>query len=287
VRKPLIGLTVFVVLAALVAGVVYWLTRPDEVSAERPEGAPAAGSCWNVNEKVAETAFPWPGAPVDCAVPHTAEVFFVGQVDRQLAAKAARANGDEAKLQQNLMYAQARRGCTSLASAYLGGDWHTTRVQVVADWIKPASAGFFGCALVQAAAPASKRFVGRTASLRGAGKGGGLDIGCVARDGGGEMTYVPCEEPHEGEFVGTYRITPPDAPFDVEKVRATATSGCTQAATAYLGGSRGDLRSGYVGPTTASDWLGSDQTYACYALTTGAAKLRGSLKGVGTGPLPH
>jgi hypothetical protein len=283
----LIALTVFVVGVALVAGGAYWLTRPEQVSAERPKDAPAAGSCWNVNEKVAESAFPWPGPPVDCAAPHTAEIFFAGQVDRELAAKAARAKGDEAKLQQNLMYAQARRGCVTLASAYLGGDWHTARVQVVAGWIKPARSGFFGCALVQASAPASRRFVGRTASLRDALKTNGLGTACVARDGGGEMTYVPCEEPHQGEFVGTYRITPPDAPFDAKKAAAAAASGCGEAATSYVGGTRTDLRSGYVGPTTASDWLGSDQTYACYALVTGAEKLRGSLKGIGTGPLPH
>jgi hypothetical protein len=283
----LIAVTVFVVLVALVGGGVYWLTRPAKASTERPKDAPAAGSCWNVNEKAAATAFPWPGTSVDCAAPHTAEVFFIGQVNREVAAKAARAKGDEAKLQQNLMYAEARRNCVVRASKYLGGDWHTGRVQVIASWIKPASSGHFGCAVVQAAAPASKHFIGRTASLRDALRTDALAIGCVARDGGGEMTYVPCEEPHEGQFVGTYTITPPDAPFNKEKVAAAAASGCGEAATRYLGGTRTDLRAGYVGPASASDWLGSDQMFACYALVTGTEKLRGSLKGIGTGPLPR
>jgi hypothetical protein len=283
----LIGLAVFVVLAAAVAAGAYWLSRPEKVSAARPEAAPAVGSCWNVDEKGAAGAFPWPGAPVACTARHTAEVFLVGQVDRELTAKATSAKGTDAKVAQNLMYAQARRGCLAVAPKYLGGDWHSSRVQVVADWISPARSGFFGCAVVEAAAPGSKRFVPRTAGLRNALQSGGLQIACVARDGGGEMAYAPCEQPHDGEFTGSYTITPPDAPFDAEKVRAAATSGCVQAVTGYVGAARTDLRAGYVGPTSSSDWLGSDQTYACYALVTGAEKLRGSVNGIATGPLPH
>jgi hypothetical protein len=287
VRKRLIGLAVVVVLAALVAGGAYWLTRPEKVSAKPPADTPAVGSCWNVDEKGAANAFPWPGKPVDCTARHTAEVFLVGQVDRELTARAASAKGDDAKLQQNLMYAQARSGCLLVASKYLGGDWHAGRVQIVADWIKPARSGYFGCAVVEAAAPASKRFVARTTSLRDGLKADGLGIACVARDGAGEMAYTPCEQSHDGEFTGTYTITPPDAPFDAEKVRAAATSGCGELATRYVGGARTDLRSAYVGPTSASDWLGSDQTYTCYTLATAAAKLRGSVKGIAAGPLPR
>jgi hypothetical protein len=286
VRKPLIGLLTFVGLVAVVVVVAYWLSRPETISATPPKGTPAAGSCWNVDEKAAAITFPWPGSAVDCTARHTAEVFYVGQVDRKLAAKAAGAKGDDAKISQSLMYAEARRGCVVAASAYLGGDWHTGRVQVIADWVRPARTGHFGCALAEVAAPASKRLVARTASLRGAMKGGALAVGCVARDGD-TMAYSSCDQPHDGEFVGTYTITPPDAPFDAAKVRAAAASGCEGLTARYVGASRTDLRSGYVGPATAGDWLGSDQTYTCYALVAGDGKLRGSLKGVGSGPLPH
>jgi hypothetical protein len=283
----LIGLAVLVVAAALVAGGSYWLTRPDKVSAERPGDAPAAGSCWNVDEKAVAGAMPWPGRPVDCAARHTAEVFLVGQVDRELAAKAAAAKGDEAKLQQNLMYAQARRGCLAVAPEYLGGAWRASRVQVVASWIRPARNGFFGCAVVEAAAPGSKRIVPRTAGLHDALKTDGLGIECVARDGGGEMAYTPCAQPHDGEFTGTYTLTPPDAPFVADKVGAAVTTGCGEVAARYIGASRTDLRAAYVGPTSASDWLGSDQTFTCYTMVTGADRLRGSVKGIGPGPLPR
>jgi hypothetical protein len=32
-------------------------------------------------------------------------------------------------------------------------------------------------------------------------------------------------------------------------------------------------------------WVGSDQTFACYAMA--AVPVRGSVRGLGTGPLPH
>jgi len=39
------------------------------------------------------------------------------------------------------------------------------------------------------------------------------------------------------------------------------------------------------GSLSASDWLGSDQTFACYVLTTGGHKIQNSVKGIGHGPL--
>jgi Septum formation len=277
---------IFVVALLGVVGGAYWLTRPASagISATPPKAAPATGSCWLVDEKAAASAFPWPGKPVDCAARHTAEVFFVGQVDRELAARAATAKGEDAKLQQNLMYAQARRACIVHGSDFVGGDWHSARVQIIAGWIKPARSGHFGCAIVEATAPASKQFVARTASLRGAASA--LPIACVARTGGA-LAYAGCDTSHDGEFVGTYTITPMDLPFDAQKVPASATTGCGNAMTSYVGAARTDLRAGYVGPTSGADWLGSDQTYACYALASGADKLRGSVKGIGSGPLPR
>src|SRR5262249_29979241 len=171
-------------------------------------------SCWTVEEAGAVTAFPWPGKAVGCAGTHTAEVFFYNQVDPQLARRAASATGADAVIQQNLMYAQARRTCIVLASSYLGGSWHTARVRVIADWIKPQKSGYFGCALAETADPAGEHFVHRTGSLKDVLKSGGsLGIDCVSRDGPA-LTYTPCAQPHDGEFVGTYTITPADAPFD-------------------------------------------------------------------------
>jgi hypothetical protein len=279
VRTRFIGLIVFVVLAALVAGGAYWLTRPTEVSAARPKAAPAVGSCWNVDPATAGSTFPWPGRPVDCAGTHTVEVVHVAQVDRELAAKAQDGDGNEATVSQTLMYGQARAACTERASAFLGAGWRTGRVRVLADWIKPQRSGHFGCAVAEVADPTGARFVSRTGSLRGALKSDQLTIGCVA-----SLTYVPCTQPHDGEFTGTYVITPLDAPYDAAKVKQAAETGCTEVVGRYVKAPRTDLRTAYVGPTSGADWLGSDQTFACYAMATG---LKGTVKGLGGGPLPR
>jgi hypothetical protein len=292
-RSRAIG--VFAIAAVLIAVAAYLFSRPSDPAREagrKPPVLPSAGSCWSVDEATAQTAFPWPGRPVDCAGEHTVELFHVNQVDPKMVRKAAAATGDEAKIQENLMYATARRTCVLLASAYLGGGWRAGRVRLIADWVQPQRSGYFGCAVAETADPAGSRFVRRTGTLRDALKAAEaapLAIGCVTNDGGA-LAYAPCDQPHDGEFVGTYTVTPAEAPFDEAAVRNAANRGCNQAGLTYLGlgagATRSDLRVGYVGPTTASDWLGSDQTFACFVLST-QGRLRGSVKGLATGPLPR
>jgi len=281
-RKSLVAVLVFVALVAVAGGGAYWVTRPDEVSAALPAAAPAVGSCWKIDSRTGAEPFPWPGRPVDCGGAHTAEIFQLGQVDRELAARARDAEGDEARASRQLMNGQARSACIGVASNYLGVDWHTARVQVVAAWIKPTESGHFGCALVESADAAGAAFVTRTGSLRNAGPTGALKIGCVTKS-----VFTPCDQPHDGEYTGRYVITPPGAVFDPVKVRETADKGCTEVAAKFIGATRTDLRSGYVGPTSANEWLGSDQTFTCYALATGTDPLKGTLKGLGNGPLPR
>ncbi len=157
---------------------------------------------------------------------------------------------------------------------------------MIADWIQPAENGFFGCGMAQTADPAGQGLVSRTGSLKGA--AGGLAIECVSRTGD-SLAYTPCADPHDGEFVGIYTVTPLNAPFSQTGVADAANRGCGQAVLAYLGlpttGSRADLRVGYVGPTTAETWLGSDQTFGCYALAD--VKVRGTIRSLDSRPLPH
>jgi hypothetical protein len=288
-RRPSWALVAFAVLAAAIIGVGFWLSHPSSGAPEvdrTPGSLPTVGSCWSVDENTARNAFPWPGQPVDCAASHTAEVFFYHQVDPALARKAATATGDDATVQQNLMYAQARRTCTVLASTYLGGNWHSARVRVIADWIKPQRSGWFGCALAETTDPAGDHFVRRTGSLRNG--AAGLAVDCVSRDGPA-LVYTPCAQAHDGEYVGTFTVTPAEAPFDETGVRNAATKGCTHAALGFLGlaadANRPDLRAGYVGPSSGPEWLGSDQTFACYLLSV-QGRLKGSVKGLGNRPLP-
>ncbi|TML30944.1 MAG: hypothetical protein E6G35_05475 [Actinobacteria bacterium] len=272
--------------AAAVAAGVWWINQGDPIPDHPPASAPKVGSCWTVSPQTARRALPWPGRPVDCAGPHTAEVYHVGQVDRDLVQRARAASGDDRTVAVNLMYAQARRACGAFGSGYLGGDWHATRVALIASWVQPSTNGFFGCAVAQAGDPGGEGFVTRTGSLRG--RAGQLAVGCVTREAD-TVRFASCTDAHTGEFVGTYIVTPNGAPFDARAVTAAVTRGCGQVTLSYLGlsadASRPDLHVGYVGPTTAATWLGSDQTFACYA--SADAPVRGTVRSLGTRPLPR
>jgi Septum formation len=276
-------------LVLVLAGVAFWwLRRPEQVANAAPGGTPAVGSCWNLDETAARSALPWAGSPVECTAQHTVEVYYVGQVDAALLRQEHKAKGDEKAVADNLMYAQARLACGNFASVHLGGNWHDGRVSVVADWVNPVRDGFFGCALAQVADPAGKHFVPRTASLKGTLGGGGeagLAAGCV--DAGG--TYASCDQVHRSEYVGFYTVTPPNAPFNASGLQTAVINGCAGLVSGFLGQSSGPARAdvsvAYVGPTTAADWVGSDQTYACYAKA--ATDVRGSIRNLGTRPLPH
>jgi putative regulator of septum formation len=275
------------VLAVVVVGAVWYINRSEPIPTRPPAGAPHPGSCFAVTPDQAQQALPWPGGPVACTSAHTAEVYHVGQVDHDLISQARKAKGDPAKIAMNLMFGEVRRACGVFADDYLGGDWHKDQVTLLANWITPAANGFFGCALVQITGPGGSTYVTRNASVKGIGDTGPLATGCVTRTGDA-VRFAACTEPHTGEFVGTYRITPDNAPFDAKGVADAANQGCARTALAYLGlpetASRADLHIGYVGPTTAATWLGSDQTFDCYASAT--SEIRGTIHNLGTGPLP-
>jgi hypothetical protein len=282
--KLLIAAALVVVLA--IAG-FWWFSRPEKISTTLPSGAPAVGSCWNLDAAVARTALPWPGSAVDCTAEHTVEVYYVGQSDRDLIRQDHKSKGDDRVIADNLMFAQVRIACGSFASIQLGDSWHNAKVTVVADWINPVKSGFFACALAQTADAAGKHFVTRTASLRdGLTSDGAAALRITCADGTG--TFVDCAQPHNNEFVGGYQITPPNAQFNAAGLQAAVTQGCGNLVHRYLaqpsGPNRADVTVAYVGPTTASDWLGSDQTYDCYAKTL--TNVRGSIRNLGTRPLP-
>jgi hypothetical protein len=281
----------FLLVAALVVvlagGAFWWLRRPEQIPTRAPAGAPAIGSCWSVASAEAAGAFPWSGSPVPCTDNHTVEIYYLGQVDAALIRQQHRAKGSDRTIADNLMYAQVRIACGNFASVHLGGSWHTGRVRVVADWVTPVRDGFFACGLAEVADAAGDRFVGRTTGLKGALAGDAaarLAISCA--DGSG--VFVGCDRKHRSEYVGTYTITPQNAPFNAAGLQTAVLTGCTQLVGRFLGGQAGpgrtDVTAAYVGPTTASDWLGSDQTYACYAKT--ATDVVTSIHNLGTRPLP-
>ncbi|WP_433213054.1 septum formation family protein [Dactylosporangium sp. CS-047395] len=276
-----------VVVVALIGGGLFWMYERGQgrdIPSSPPAAAPKAGTCYKVDVNGARAALPWAGDPVDCGAMHTVELFHVGQVGKDLLHRLDDATGDDVKVTEALLYAQARRACLVEGPLFLGGGWHEARVQIVAAWIKPATDGFFGCGLAEVTGPTAEQFAPRTGSLKNALAGTSeLAIACID-----ELKYVACSAPHDGEYSGVYTITPPEAPFDEAAVQSATSKGCTSVALSYLGlpadGGRADLTSGAVGPKNANDWLGSDQAFTCYVMS--AKPLKASVRGIGAGALP-
>ncbi len=266
------------VLAGIALG-LYFANRQGPIPTSS-SASPAVGSCWNVTSVSAP--MPWPGQPVDCATPHTAEIFYAAQVDRSLIKDYRAAKpGQDQEAASILMQGEARSGCSGRASAYLGSAWRADQVTIAPDFVGDVKDGFYACAVAQVSDPAGKLLVSRTTTLKGA---QGLGIDCTV----GEDSFVPCSVGHTSEYVGLYTVTPLGAPFNGPELQTAVTAGCQSLLNGFLGlpggaTNRSDLQSSYVGPTTSATWIGSDQSYACYA--TAANTITGSVKALGTRPL--
>jgi hypothetical protein len=285
-----VAIAVFVL--AVVATGLWWFNRSAPIPSTPPKTTPAVGSCWDVDPSAVVATLPWPGSPVECANQHTAEVFYTGQVDHTLIKTVHGAKGQDAQIANVLIEAQARTGCTAHVQAYLGGPWRSAQLSVVPDFIAPKSDGFYACSVSQVSDPGGGQIVPRSGTLRGAltGSSAGIGIDCYAAGAGGALSFVPCTQDHTGEYVGLYAVTPFGAPYDGPKLQAAVTNGCQAILNGFLGlpagaTKRPDLRASFVGPTSSVTWVGSDQSFACYA--TASATMRGSIKGLGTRPLPH
>jgi len=282
----------------VIVGTVLWLAnRSSPVPTAIPHTAPAVGSCWSVDDKAITGLLPFPGHSIDCSAPHTAEIVSVGQVDQKLVRNAQHATGQDAQVNSFIMTTSARATCIDKAGLYVGGAWRGAQLSVYPDFIQPAKDGFFACVVAQIADPGGTRLVTRTASLVAALSGAdstALSIDCVGTAGtegtdGAALTFVDCGKPHTSEFMGLYTLTPANAPYNGPAIKRAVTTGCQQMMDSFVGlsagQSRSDLRVSEVGPDTANLWAGSDQTFACYV--SGSAPWIGSVKGLGTRPLPH
>ncbi|WP_344611478.1 septum formation family protein [Dactylosporangium salmoneum] len=157
--------------------------------------------------------------------------------------------------------------CRKEAEEFLGGPWELSRTTLVTLGSHDPMNGTLMCALAEVADTGGKP-VARSGSLHDGLRGTRpLAITCLAGDDD-QARFVDCAEPHTAEFVGAVTLGEDDA---------TKTA-CTNAAAQYLGlpnlEQRTDLQ---------VNWLRRDSAL-CVAV---GDSLRGSLKGLGTDPLPR
>lgn len=232
--------------------------------------------------------------PVDCAQPHLVETVHVGTFEEDAAERDAPPEVGSSALRA------AYRECQKEAAKVLGADfrygklWLGVAVPSAAGW--EGGARWFRCDLLETARVYGEP-VTREGSLAGAlGEDGEPDLalGCftveVDDSAVKRMTPVPCNEPHEAEFVGVYRSGADDYPeISDEDAEGLVHDGCREQVAKYVDVPvDGDLvfRTGtIVDWMSEDDWRAGDRGFRCY-LWLPDRELTESLAGDGTDALP-
>ncbi|GAA2590168.1 hypothetical protein GCM10010399_20240 [Dactylosporangium fulvum] len=271
-----------------------WPSQPAASYSPPQVGACLAGGAVSAFEPAAALL-----SVVDCAREHTVEVVAVGTFTGPAAAAPAPPAWDSDP--SRAAYAE----CDKAATAYAGGDWHTGRLfpfySVPKEPAWQGGARQYVCGLAEAEddlfAPKA-----RTDSLKGGLQGQRpFALTCVRLKGDDvspegfyrsvdAVTPVACAEPHDTEFVGTW-TAPAGAYPDAKRLNEIVSDGCYGRIATFLGISqlqlyeRGDVYTFWTG-LTASQWKLGDRVAHCFLNVASKTLLRGSVKGLGTKPLP-
>jgi hypothetical protein len=232
-----------------------------------------------------------PTGTVDCAAPHGAETIYVGELPG--APAAAPAAGSPAQL---AAYAE----CDKRAAAHLGADWRTARLRLAV--VLPTAAAWSGGARWYRCDVEEVSLIGPDG--RGVTRSGGLAGALAAADAPLRLLCnrmeidrarkvinvppVPCEQKHNGEFVGVWRATPTTYPARTEDY-IPFFEACREAIGAYAGVpvDRWLVHRADVVPVLApaAEWKAGDRGVRCYLYLNDRQVTR-SLKGAGDKGLP-
>ena len=114
-----------------------------------------------------------------------------------------------------------------------------------------------------------------------------FDKPAITTDSITDIQHQPCTDPHDAEVVYVVADTSASYP-GVAHFDTVANSVCTDQNSLYIAtdfNARDDIGGGYFYPTSDS-WDSGNKNVTCYIDRTDDQKLVGSLKGIGTGPLP-
>jgi hypothetical protein len=281
------------------ATVVVLMMSGCSARAEPPRAAPAparteptAAPLLCHAEDLARTAAR-PTGSVDCAADHRTETVATGTFTADLAGSAHPPAAASASAKA------AFADCDKEAAGFLGADWRTARLRMalVLPTAEAWSEGgrWYRCDVVQltGVGPGGSP-QDRAGSLRGAlRRGSDLLLVCnrveIDRERNvAKVPVAPCDQAHEGEFVGVWRA--PDKAYPaMDADYAPFYDGCRRALGAYVGVPiDGDLvrRAGVLPlPADEAGWQAGDRGVRCY-LWLSDRKLTASLKGAGEKGLP-
>ncbi|HLV57411.1 MAG TPA: septum formation family protein [Natronosporangium sp.] len=256
-----------------------------------PEAAifvPEAGTCHREAFRAVVAAEDY--QPVDCEAPHLLETVHVGTFT------GGPAEGDQPPAPGSAALRQAFEECEQRAADHLGADyrhgllWMGVAVPTPVAW--DGGARWFRCDLSELDSVVGDP-VTREGDLAGAlAEGSPLRLGCwvVEVGEGGELVEqspVPCDEPHDAEFVGVWRA--PDGPFpDPTDRDGPVHEGCRSRIAAYTGvPDDGNVRyrvGAIVDWMSERDWENGNRGFRCRLLV--AEPVTGSLRNAGAEALP-
>lgn len=255
-----------------------------------PEAAifvPEAGTCHREAFRPVVAAGDY--QPVDCEEPHLLETVHVGTFTGKTA------EAEEPPAQGSTALRRAFEKCEKRAADYLGADYRHGRLWLGVAVPTPAAwsggARWFRCDLSELDSVAGDP-VTREGDLAGAlAESSPLRLGCwvVEVGEGGELVEespVPCDEPHDAEFVGVWRA--PDGPFPDPKDDSAAHDGCRSRIADYTGvPDDGNVRyrvGAIVDWMSERDWENGNRGFRCRLLV--AEPVTGSLRNAGPEALP-
>jgi hypothetical protein len=259
------------------------VATPAEGACTAATGAPSVG--WTL-------AF-LPGSTVDCAEPHLTETFAVGVFPSDVDT-----DPHTVPTVGSARFRYAYTACLDQATAFLGGDPHTSRLAVLP--VMPSErqwagqARWFRCELMEIAG-LDRTIVSRDGSLRGALAGSGpLATTCADvtlnedRTAVLAATFTPCEGEHDVELTGA--VTLPDGDYpDPEQLASLISTGCRGVGAAYVGVSAGELlRAGssafeFASPITSEMWSAGERSAWCFYGSL-SQRRSGSVRALGTFP---
>jgi hypothetical protein len=231
--------------------------------------------------------------PVDCDRPHLVETVHVAAFTGEAGDREAPPAPDD--WEWRAAFAQ----CEEQAAEFLGAEHRYGRiwlgVGVPSQEAWDSGARWFRCDLSELEAVSGEPVM-REGSLAGAlaDRDAALRLGCFqvnVEDGlVAEKIPVACDEPHQAEFVGTWRA--PDGSYpDAEDSDAVdrVYTGCRSRIAAYTDvPDDGDVRfrvGTIVDWMSSQDWEAGDRAFRCY-LWVSDGELTTSLRGAGTDELP-
>lgn len=193
---------------------------------------PTLGVCRNLSSSDVEAPSN-DGPAVNCADPHDAQTYAVGQLPARLA---------DASYDDSAVAAWAANRCSTRLVSFLGADQSLTMRSLLSwVWFRPSQAAWdagsrwYRCDVLGGQAPT---FIDLPTTARNLLRGSNDDPWLVCATGPAfeSATRVPCSQPHDWRAVTTIKVGEPADPYPGDDaVKAKTDQYCQGSVSAYLG----------------------------------------------------